>query len=322
MNFLLTIIYGYILVALILIFLIWRDTRRPRLFFWRHKRLAIFCVAVLFLGILTGIYSTLIEPNILRTNYVTVQAKNISTKLKIAFVTDLQVGKFKKSGWMEKIVERIDRVKPDLVILGGDLIDNEGTFEDESQYLEPLKKLVGRYPIYYVLGNHEYGIGGAVRARPEKYTGDRSQLLIDRMNSYNISLLRNSFECLKINDQNICLFGTDDIWKKTINYTELKKWNRTIPLILVTHNPDGILYYPTNLPAPILTLAGHTHGGQIWLPIIGPLATAQTILDASYYRGLNFFKNMPIFTSVGAGESGAPLRLFAVPEVVIIELQP
>jgi len=319
--YLYTIIYGFILIAALLVFFIIRDRRKPGLFFNRQKKISLLIVILLLFGILTALYSTLIEPYLLTITRLEIKTSQL-IDIKIAFVSDIQVGKHKKTAWVEKIVKKIQEQKPDLVILGGDLIDNEGTFEDESRYLEPLKKLVGRYPIYYVLGNHEYGIGGAVRTRPEKYTGDRSQFLIDRMKNLGIPLLRNSLECEKVANQDICLFGTDDIWKKAVNYTELNKWDRTIPLILVTHNPDGILYYPTNLPAPILTLAGHTHGGQIWLPIIGPLATAQTILDASYYRGLNFFKNMPIFTSVGAGESGAPLRLFAVPEVVIIELQP
>ncbi len=304
-----------------MIFFIYRDSRRPELFFARHRCLSIFCVAILALGILTGLYSTLIEPFILQTTSVAIHSANIKSEIKIAFVSDIQVGQWKKAGWVEKIVEHIENAKPDIIILGGDLIDNEGTFEDESKYLEPLKKLVGRYPIHYVLGNHEYGIGGTVRTKPEKYTGDRSQLVIDRMTALGIPLLRNNLICLTIKDQDICIFGIDDIWKNNPDFTGLQDWDKKIPLIYITHNPDGILYYPTNLPPPFLVLCGHTHGGQIWLPFWGPLASAQTILDRQYYRGLNFFNNIPIYTSVGAGESGAPLRLFAWPEIVIINLE-
>jgi len=319
--FLLIIIYGYILTAGLLIFYICRDLRRPELFFARHKCLSIFCVAILILGILTGLYSTLIEPFILRTTSVAIYSANIKSEIKIAFVSDIQVGQWKKTGWVEKIVEHIENAEPDIIILGGDLIDNEGTFEDESKYLEPLKKLTDRYPIYYVLGNHEYGIGGTVRTKPEKYTGDRSQLVIDRMASLGIPLLRNNLICLTIKNQDICIFGIDDIWKNNPDFTDLQNWDKKIPLIYVTHNPDGVLYYPTNLPLPSLVLAGHTHGGQIWLPLWGPLASAQTIMGKQYYRGLNFFNKIPIYTSIGAGESGAPLRLFAWPEIVIINLK-
>ncbi|MCX6781531.1 MAG: metallophosphoesterase [Candidatus Magasanikbacteria bacterium] len=316
---LLIIVYGYALVAGLVIWYIFRDRKNPKLFFGRYKFFSGIFIAILAVGILTVIYSTLTEPFILKTTSVALQNSKINN-LKIALISDIQVGNHKKTAWVEKIVARIESANPDLVIFGGDLIDNEATFEDESQYLEPLRKLIGKFSMYYVLGNHEYGIGGTVRNKPEKYTGDRSQLLIDRMKTLGIPLLRNTLDCPEIKGQKICLFGIDDIWKYKPNFSDLKNWDNETPLIYITHNPDGILYYPTNLPAPDLILAGHTHGGQIWIPFFGPLGDAQIILGKSFYRGLNYFHNIPIYTSVGAGESGAPLRLFARPEIVLLNI--
>jgi predicted MPP superfamily phosphohydrolase len=320
--FLLIIVYGYILVAAIMIYIILRDRKIPAHYLGRHRRLAAIFAAVLILGIITALYSTLIEPFTLRLNKIEISSQKISQSVRIAFVSDIQIGKYKKESWAEKITAKIESANPDIVIFGGDQIDNEGTFEDESKYLEPLKKLTEKYPVYYILGNHEYGIGGKVRFSPYKYTGDRSQLEIDRMKSLNISLLRNQLDCLEINKQKICLFGLDEIWKYTPDFSQLKYWDKETPLVLISHNPDGILYYPTNLPTPALVLSGHTHGGQIWLPLLGPLGNAQTTLEDKYDRGLNYYNNIPIFTSVGAGESGAPLRLFAMPEVAIITILP
>ncbi|MDD2758288.1 MAG: metallophosphoesterase [Patescibacteria group bacterium] len=320
--FLLVIVYGYVVVAGLMIFFILRDRRNPKLFFGRFRFLSGLFSAILALGIVLAFYSTLIEPYLLVTTKAVVHTAKIKQEIKIALITDIQVGNHKKTAWVEKVVARIGAINPDLVILGGDLIDNEGTFEDESQYLEPLKKLVGRYPIYYVLGNHEYGIGGRVRQQPEKSTGNRSQLLIDRMKTYNIPLLRNTLVCPEIKGQKICLFGLDDIWKIQPDFSQLNNWNKKDPLILITHINDGILYYPTNIPAPDLVLSGHTHGGQIWIPFFGPPMTANTILNRSYYRGLNYWNNIPIFTSVGAGECAAPLRFYVPPEVAVINLSP
>ena len=323
MNFLLIITYGYVAVAAIMIFFIIRDRRKPELFFARHKRLSVLCLAILALGIFLAFYCTLVEPFILKTTKAELSDKKIQRPIKIAFVSDIQVGQWKKSEWVEKIVKKIIASNPDLVILGGDLIDNEGTFEDESVYLKPLANLISRYPVYYVLGNHEYGIGGHIIDKPERYTGDRSQLLINRMNELGATLLRDDLVCPEINYQKICLFGIDDIWQKKVpNFSELNNWNEDDPLIFIAHNPDGILSYPLNMAAPDITLAGHTHGGQIWIPFWGPLAGAETVLDYSYYRDMNYYNGSPIYTSVGAGESGAPLRLFAVPEVAIITLEP
>lgn len=320
--FLLIITYGFVIVAGPVIYFILRDKKNPGLFFERHSYLALTITAILGLGIITAFYSTLAEPFILRTNRTIIHARTINRAIRIAFVSDIQIGNHKKEAWAEKIASKIEVIAPDVVIFGGDQIDNEGTFEDESVYLQPLQRLSEKYPVYYILGNHEYGIGGTVRLKPEKYTGDRSEMLINRLNSYGFVLLRNSLECPEIKQQKICLFGLDDIWKYPPEFSQLKNLDKSIPLFLITHNPDGVLFYPENLPVPDLVLAGHTHGGQIWIPFWGPLGSAQTFLGKSYYRGLNYYRNIPIFTSVGAGESGAPLRLLAVPEIALIEILP
>jgi len=315
--FLLIIIYGYILVAGLIIHFVIRDRKKPNLFFGRFKFLSALFISVLFFGIILALYSTLIEPYCLKINNVNIKNEKLSG-IKIVFVADIQVGMHKKYLWSKKIAKKIIESEPDIIIFGGDMISNEGTFEDESKYLLPLKVLQ-QYPVYYILGNHEHGIGGTVKDMPEKYTGDRSDLLIKQFNQFGFKLLKNSLDCLEIKKQKICIFGLAEIWKNKTDFTELKNWDQNTPLIFVTHNPDGILEYPTNIPLPDLTLAGHTHGGQIWLPFWGPLASAQTILQKEYYRGLNYFNNTPIFTTVGTGESGTSLRLFAIPEIAIIE---
>lgn len=319
-NFLLIIIYGYVIVATLLSYFILRDRKKTNLFFGKWRRLGLLIVMTLLFGNTVAIYSTIIEPFILITKYETIKLHNIEEKIKIAFVSDMQVGEHKKMQWMEKIVAKIKLAKPDIVIIGGDLIANEGTTIDESKFLEPIKKLTTDFPVFYILGNHEYGIGGAIRNNPSKYNDDKSQLVIDRMNSYGAILLQNTLKCPKIKDTQICLYGIDEIWKYNPDFSSLENWNKNIPLIFITHNPDGILYYPTNLQPPDLVLAGHTHGGQVWIPFYGYIISAQTILSKHYYRGLNYWNNIPIYTSKGAGESNTNLRLFAVPEVVILEI--
>lgn len=303
-------------MAGLIIFFVIRDQKNPNLIFGRFKFLSALLVFVLFFGIILAFYSTLIEPYCLKINTLDIKNDKLNG-MKIAFVSDIQVGMHKKYLWSKKIAQSIDKSNPDIIIIGGDMISNEGTFDDESEYLLPLR-ILQKYPVYYVLGNHEYGIGGTVKNKPEKYTGDRSGLVIDRFNDFGFNLLNNSLNCIEINKQKICLFGLAEIWKNKSDFSELKNWDKNLPLIFITHNPDGILEYPTNLPYPDLTLAGHTHGGQIWIPFFGPLAGAQTILQKEHYRGLNYFNDALIYTSVGAGESGTSLRLFAAPEILII----
>lgn len=318
--FLLIITYGYVVIAGLMIYFIIRDRKNPDLFFGKYRIFSAAFLAILILGVILAAYSTLIEPAILITNNVKISSEKFPQNLKVAFVSDIQIGKFKKESWAKKIADKIEASNPDLVIFGGDQIDNEGTFIDESQYLEPLRPLAKKYPVYYVAGNHESGIGGSVRMMQQYYTGDRTQFLVDRFNSFGFKYLDNSLDCPVIKQQQICLFGIGDIWKKTPDYSELKNRPANAPLIYITHNPDGVLYFPANVPQSDLILTGHTHGGQIWLPLLGPMASAQTILGKEYYRGLKYWTDIPMYISVGAGESGAPLRLFAPPEVVILEI--
>jgi predicted MPP superfamily phosphohydrolase len=348
MNFFGIIVNGYITVAIILIAIIVRDQKKDGVFLNRQRALAWFLAALLALGIIAAIDVRYIEPWFLKTTRLEMKMEKITTPVKIAFVSDLQVGKYKKTAWTEKIVKKIDKENPDLVLLGGDLVDNEGTFEDESVYLEPLQKLAQKYPVYYVLGNHEYGIGSATMENSSWWTGDRSKEVMDRMKKIGVKLLRDDLKCVQIKTQKLCVFGADDFWKQwKINFKNLKIADTAAPLIFLAHNPDAVLFWDSTT-TPDLMLAGHSHGGQIWLPFMGPLGHPGIALGEKFYRGLNYFtmslrgpalardeaiskqdgiaspsarNDIPLFTSVGAGESGAPIRLFNRPEVVVIELK-
>ena len=270
-----------------------------------------------------------IEPNLLLVKNTGIESGKISNPIKIALITDIQVGNHKKEKFVQKLVQKINTTEPDLILLGGDLIDNEGNFDNEEVYLEPLKELVGKYPIYYILGNHEYGIGSYLQNHPSKHTADKSEWLITKMEELGIPLLRNTLDCLEIKNKNICIFGIDDIWHSLCHSREGGNpgncfgninFNKNIFNILLTHNPDGILYYPKDTIQPDLVLAGHTHGGQIYIPFIGPLGDPDVKLNKKYWRGLNYYNGIPILTSVGVGESGGKIRLFTPPTIDIITI--
>lgn len=322
MDFISVVIYSYILVACLLVFFIIRDSKINGLFFNKYKKLSYAIIIVLFFGILCALYSHFAEPFILLTKKVEFHDSQIKQQIKIIFVSDIQVGNHKKSAWVEKIVEKILTQNPDLVVFGGDMISNEGSFENESKYLEPLAKIAEKYPSFYVLGNHEYGSGHLNLKKSYLGTGNRTQELIDEMKKLEIKSLNNKLSCLNIKNQDLCLFGIDDVYAGKANFSELKNLPTSTPLVFITHNPDGVLSYPKTFPKPILTLAGHTHGGQVYLPLFGPLGSVDLILPDKFYRGLNYWNNIPILTSVGAGESGGQIRFWAIPEIVSLTLTP
>jgi len=322
MNFYSILIYEIIIVGTLLIFWIIRDLKKPGLFLNQHKKISYSAIILLAITTLCAIDARFIERNMIVKNEFDFPINNLNKTIKIAFISDLHVGKYKKSAWTQKIVNKINIIKPDLILIGGDLIVNEGGYENETQYLEPLKQLVANYPIYYVFGNHEFGMSGDTVADIKKQTGDRSGLLAKKMTEIGIPLLFNQLNCPKINDQPICIFGIDDIWDDNFNFKELKNWDKNIPLIFLAHNPDAILFYPKDEQLPNITLSGHTHGGQIRLPFIGPLGDAKIILPKQFYKGLNDWQGTKIYTSVGLGESGGPIRFWNPPEIAVINLKP
>lgn len=286
--------------------------------------LTVFIIIIVALAI----YAVLIEPYIIIKKEFDLPIEKIKKTHRIVFMSDLHVGSNKKSGWIKRLVHKLKEIKPDIMLIGGDLIDNANPNKDETKYLEPFKELVGHFPIYYVLGNHEYGIRHPRTAKRDMRKRDRSQSLIAKMTELGIPLLRDQLINLHIDNQRIYIFGTEDEWAHKINYSELKHWDEEHPLILVTHNPDGIKHYPLNKKAPDLVLSGHTHGGQISLPFIGGFGDAAVKLFAAiklppkYYRGLNDWNNTKIYISTGLGESFLPIRFFNPPEIVVINLKP
>lgn len=345
MNFYSIIINGYLLVAALLVYFVVRDRKNPNIFFGKHRRLSIILIVVLIIGALIAIDARYIEPNLVTTKDISIKISAPSWKkpIKIIFLADLQLGANKKADWAKKLAEKVMEQKPDIIIFGGDLIDNEGASEDESVYLEPLLAAIQKIPSYYIFGNHEYGltfleptvtalnlgrnyktpeIGAPYRAGLIYTNGDNTDWVIKRMEKFNIPLLRDDLNCLKIKKEALCLYGLDDIWGGKNDFSALKNRPADTPLILLSHNPDGILLWPKDQVKPDLVLSGHTHGGQVFLPFLGPVGQAEIKLDKKFYRGLNFYDNVPVYTSVGLGESGGPIRFLTLPEMTIIELTP
>jgi len=326
MYFINSVIFGYFFIALFGYLIIFWNKKRGGIFSYNSKLRYLF-LTVITIGVILAFYARFVEPYYIRIVRQDIPVRNIHTPLVIGLIADPQVGMHKKAAWITKIVTKIKKIKPDILLIAGDLISNEFTEEDESVYLAPLQELVGELPIYYVLGNHEYGVLGVTYdaegvGTPWKLAGNKSELLINRMEKLDIPLLRNALECLDIKAQAFCIFGTDDIWGNNADYENLSNWDKETTLILLSHNPDSILYWPKETKKPDLILAGHTHGGQVALPFIGPLANPGIKLGKDYLRGFNYWEEIPIYVTVGIGESLGPIRLMTPPEIVVITITP
>jgi len=222
---------------------------------------------------------------------------------KIVFISDTHLGPFLTSQRLSGIVDRINEIKPDMIILGGDYVHYR------FKYIEPVfkefGKLRGGLGVYAVLGNHDH-YAGADFARK-------------KMTKYGINNMDNQSLWVKKGNDSIKIGGVGDLWESTQQpentFKGLKKSNFAI---LVSHQPDYIESMNTDLID--LTLSGHSHGGQItffglWAPIL------PSLYGQKYRYGLIDSGKMKSYISSGIGAVDLPFRFFCRPEIVVIRLK-
>ena len=276
----------------------------------------------IFLLLLSTIifYGSFIEPKLLIFNKCEINLKKINQPITIAFISDLHADFYKGNKWIQKIVNKIIDLKPDLVFIGGDQINNEAGNLKELTYLKSLEQLSKQIPTYAINGNHEYGVSCHYENDKKSYnTGDLHQETRQAFEKMDIKYLVNDLIKINIKNQKFYLFGGDSYWAKKLDYSILKNRIENIPTIALIHNPATIFQiYKYNID---LLLSGHTHNGQIRLPFIGPLARVDKIFPKKWYKGIYEYKNTKFLVTNGVGETGTRARLFTPPEIVLLTIK-
>lgn len=247
---------------------------------------------------------------------------------RIAFLTDLHLGVFISDSLIDQAVSLAIAAKPDLVLLGGDYIwVQEAAWANiygstaSSQYtsgnkLPIIKNIFGNVArlakrlsppdgIFAVLGNHD------------RWTSP--SLCVSAFQNQGVRVLVNEVVTIVRDQSKIELLGIDDYWT---GFPEMpfKTWeahNSKIRLLL-SHNPD----YPSELINRgigfELALCGHTHGGQVQLPLLGALI--KNVYDLRFFQGLVEVNSSQVYTSRGIGMVEIPVRLNCPSEVSVLSL--
>ncbi|WP_291569124.1 MULTISPECIES: metallophosphoesterase [unclassified Clostridium] len=264
------------------------------------KKIIIYLIIIVAI---IGVYSMYIEPKLMRVkDYGTIIDKGERRELKIVQFSDTQLGEFFSLEQLEKVVEKINSTEPDIVIFAGDLIDNASQYEEISKIADVLSKInykIGKYAVY---GNHDYG-GGAVRYYDSI------------MEQSGFKVLKNSSEYIKLEDANIRIFGADEKLMGGYNAEEtMNGINESDINLLILHEPDLIddfKDYPIDL-----ALAGHSHGGQVYIPFYGPIIN--NVLSEKYNKGfyqLNNERETKLYVNTGLGNTKLRPRLGNIPEI-------
>ncbi|MCM1494443.1 MAG: metallophosphoesterase [Bacteroides sp.] len=249
----------------------------------------------------------------LKTVVYTMETEKLNRPIRLALITDLHSCKYGKN--QSTLLQAVDAQKPDIVLLGGDIFDDERSYENAEI---TLKYLSEQYPCYYVTGNHEY------------WSRDIATIL-EIVDSYGITILEGACDTIQVKGQTLNICGVDD--PDVVSYTKNAK-GMTEQLmavqaqkaeagysILLTHRPEWVDTYKQY--GFDLILAGHAHGGQWRIPglLNGLYAPNQGIFPA-YAGGKYPLEPGTMIVSRGlARESTLAPRIFNRPELVIIDLQ-
>ena len=257
-------------------------------------------IGLVLLGLIGLWYASSEQLNTVHYTIGSNQAGDIT----IALVTDLHSCDYGPE--QRELLDEIDRAKPDMVLLGGDIIDD---VLPQAPAKTVLKYLGENYPTYYVTGNHEF------------WTGDIDE--IKRLvQSFGIPVLEGDSKTLEVAGQTVTISGIDDPevgdWEHERQLKRVTSLQTEDLHILLAHRPEMIEDY---LPGDFdLILSGHAHGGQWRLPGLmnGLLAPDQGFFP-KYAGGRYDFEDTTFIVSRGlARESTRVPRLFNRPELVII----
>lgn len=257
-------------------------------------------------------YAFGVEPNWLERTFhrVKLPCKNLTSGALVLHLSDLHASSSVPFALIEKSVELGLEAKPDVICLTGDFVTDASEF-DEVEYARILRRLSSAAPIFASLGNHD---GGAW----SDWAGGFKDTSVVRalLSAGNVPLLHNSSEVVRVRDQSIRFAGVADLWSDDVD-GDLAFANVSAddPAILLAHNPDTkdvLADKPWDL-----MLSGHTHGGQVVLPMLGERFVP--IRDKRFIAGLKQWNGRQVYVTRGVG-SIRGVRVNCRPEVTLLDL--
>lgn len=270
------------------------------------RRLAVAAAMVAALGLLA--WGTLVEPyrlGITRLDVTVPQWPAGTPALKAVFLTDLHVGGPQMGlERLDQLVAIVAAERPDVVLLGGDYViqhllgGTEIPPEDIAAHLAAVRPRLG---LVSVLGNHDWWLDG------------------DRVRH---ALAANGIRVLENHAVNLGPLWVAGLADDTTRIPDAVGALAGVPadaaVIGLMHDPANLPDWPRPLP---LLLAGHTHAGQVRLPVLGPIITPGRAPRAWSHGGVELF-GQHLYVSAGLGVSELPIRLNAPPELVVVTLRP
>lgn len=281
---------------------------------WKWILLDLLILLGLLAAVAFGLYTN-IQYN--RTHYTAefyqVHSRKLTESFRIVFLTDVHLREYGEDNC--DLVQDIRNLDPDLILLGGDMVVYG--IPDYDNMLSLCRQLSSIAPVCGVLGNHE----------DEMYFLDNDKDLVQRFTDAGVTLLRNEEATYTIHDNVISILGVEGAPESFRQYGAKEFMDREEQdtnydfRICLTHVPT---YFPDELEnySFELGLAGHTHGGIVRLPKIGPLYSSEEGFFPEYASGTYTLSNgatLIVSRGLGDSSSNAP-RINNVPELSVIDI--
>lgn len=251
------------------------------------------------------LYARFVEPNLIISKKVTIKGDRDLKDLKIVMFGDTHFGEYYNSDKAKRITEKINKQKADVVIFTGDLFDSYAKFTgSEEDIVDEFSKIEARYGKYAIFGNHDNG-GGAAR------------IYEDLMERCGFEVLKN--QTFYNEEIGVNFIGIDDSLLGDPNLNIVEEYKADAYNLLLAHEPD--LVKKIDLSNIQLVLSGHTHGGQVKLPILTKRVLppgGQTYIEGQYT--LDTAIKTKLYVTTGLGMTQLPFRLGNIPEVVVLTI--
>ena len=273
------------------------------------RKLARFLGVILLLAVLATMWMYSVatrDPAVRRTSVEMPDWPTGAPPIRVALLTDIHVaGPDLPPSRLAQIVEQVNRLRPDLILLAGDFVSDKRTATRHyagAEATAPLARLKAPLGVVTVLGNHDHWRG-------------RSEI-VAALRDARIRVLEN--DAFAVGP--LSLGGVDDAFIDRDDTPGTVALMRKLPgsRVILTHSPD---IAPDLPPDVTLLLAGHTHCGQIRLPVVGAISFMSDHGDR-YACGLVTEGRLRVITSAGIGTSILPFRLGAAPDLWLLTLGP